>query len=224
MASASIAALTAPTSTDGMPGEIQQQQQQQQQQKQWHHLPRSVVWRLRLGLLQPPPPLPATNNNSSNKPTLETILQTNATLLQEEEAQYQQRQETYRHHFVQDPDHNTRGQDPVQDPAAKVATTTPDPFVLVSSPDPLSSSTAAEDPLTAMLQQQEAQEHRRHDLELKYRKEKALQKRGLTVGGGAYQPTEDSRTTTTTLSTVDRETVRLSLGVYLLLLLLLLFE
>ena len=214
MASASIAALTAPTSeVDSISGGIQPQQTQKQP---WHpSLPRSVVWRLRLGLLQAPPSAAADASNT-NKPALEAVLQNNLTLLQEEQAQYQRLQEAYRDHFTADK-HGGEGKHPGNDSTDAAATTesSPDPSSL-SSPQDAAAAAAIADPLTAMLQQQEAQEHRRHDLELKYRKEKALQKRGLAshTSGGAYQPTEDPNDTGTTTTTsynnkkVDHETVR----------------
>jgi len=55
--------------------------------------------------------------------------------------------------------------------------------------------TAALDPLTAMVREQEAQEKRRQELELKYRKERARRNRGIyegEAGGDSHNGTTDA--------------------------------
>jgi hypothetical protein len=139
-----------------------------QQKPDVNALPRSVTWRLRLGLLKAP--------STTTRPTLEDLLRHNAELLEQEQSQYQKLQETYQNHLGQIDNNNNEveekeeEEEDAEEVVANTANVPPDI-------DPLSSM----DPLTAMLQEQQAQENRRQELDLRYRREKARRKRGLAT-------------------------------------------
>jgi hypothetical protein len=200
-----------------------QQQQQQQQQQQppkplatttrleddvnYSKLPRSVTWRLLLGLLRSP-----TGTSSSMDVSLDQVLDCNDELLQEEVSHYEQLQALYQPHLKQEQsqqyqgeavavlsDHDSQGQD-------ATATTT---NISLLPQDPLNASAAAFDPLTAMMMEQQAQESRRQELDLRYRKEKARRNRGLSEPGSKAVVEDDGDAEAKKL---DRETVRVMLA------------
>ncbi|CAB9525629.1 TBC1 domain family, member 5 [Seminavis robusta] len=137
-------------------------------------LPRSVTWRLLLGLIKSP-------SQNTAILQLEDVIQFNNQLLQEEVSNYARLKELYTPHLNETdapiaPAANstkTTGDDPIETPEAnKPPPTAPD------------SSLDFFDPLTAMMMEQQAQEVRRQELDLAYRKEKARRNRGLSDPGG----------------------------------------
>ena len=115
-------------------------------------LPRSIQWRLQLGLLK-----------GVTNMTLEEIVAENQELVQQQSTRFERLMEK---HVVEEKEEEeqpstTSKPSPQQDP-------TPDP-----APE--------YDPLTAMVMENEAKETRKQELYLRYRKERARRKRGLTT-------------------------------------------
>ena len=125
-------------------------------------LPRSIRWRLQLGLLALPPP---SENDGCSTEELYTY---NSSLLHDQRTRYQDLVEKYEVHVV------STESDTQQEAAAPPEAEIPDETTAL----------AALDPLTAIVREQEAQAKRRQELELKYRKERARRNRGLYEGEG----------------------------------------
>jgi len=169
-------------------------------------LPRSIKWRLRLGLLQ------STTSNAFADDvvfSLEDVIQQNQTLLQDEQSHYEELKATYHDHFkakIKDDELASNEND------VPLEVNQEDGVLLVDvnlqrggggEIDPLSSASASTaiatamiDPLQAMLMEQQAQERRRQELDLKYRKEKARRNRGLDGHKNETKYTGDSEETT----------------------------
>lgn len=136
-------------------------------------LPRSIRWRLQLGLLA----LPNSNGDEKeqdNVYSFKELYECNASLLQDQRRRYQdlveQHAETlhaFLHAEQQDDNTNANKQASQESTPANETTT----------------AAVSLDPLTAMLREQEAQEKRRQELELKYRKERARRNRGISNDG-----------------------------------------
>jgi hypothetical protein len=133
------------------------------------YLPRSIRWRIQLGLLQDPS---ISDNGTSEifnngRCTLEDVTECNLAIVEQQNRRFRNLVEK---HVEEDEEESkeqveTNGQ---------------------SLEDPATSSNSAEarrevDPLTAMVMEQQAQETRKAELYLKYRKERARRKRGLSV-------------------------------------------
>lgn len=121
-------------------------------------LPRSIRWRLQLGLLRLP--------DAEDPVSLDDLYEFNASLLQEQRARYDNLVEKHEAGLVgnvvvpEEETENTIDAPTEEPPAAGMML----------------------DPLTAMVQEQEAKEKRRQELDLKYRKERARRKRGIYEG------------------------------------------
>jgi hypothetical protein len=118
-------------------------------------LPRSVRWRIQLGLFVDPStedPTATTNLESCLQWNSETVLQQNTRFRELMEKYIEEEEEVVKEEVKQE---------------AAAAAAAPDI-----------------DPLTAMVMEQEERESRKAELYLKYRKEKARRKRGLLVDGG----------------------------------------
>lgn len=137
--------------------------------QQTNFLPRSLIWRLRLGLLKSP-----------SEMALEDVIRHNTELLQEEQSHYEKLQATYKDHLTKTTTRIDPNADNSEDEAEEEELEELPPEL-----DPLQATTSSEaaalDPLTAMLQEQQAQEDRRQELDLRYRKERARRKRGLAT-------------------------------------------
>ncbi|CAB9527224.1 TBC1 domain family member 5 [Seminavis robusta] len=134
-------------------------------------LPRSVTWRLLLGLIKSP-------RQNTTVLELEDVIQFNNQLLQEEVSNYARLKELYTPHLSE--------MDAPSAPAV-ISTSNGDPIETPEADKPLpiapDSSSDFFDPLTAMMMEQQAQEVRRQELDLAYRKEKARRNRGLSDPG-----------------------------------------
>lgn len=133
-------------------------------------LPRSVRWRLQLGLLA----LPSTTEEEQEL-SLKDLYDYNASLLQDQRNRFndlrEEHAEALEAFVAEEQQHDDN-----------------DETSATASPPP--TTTASLDPLTAMLQEKEAQEERRRELELKYRKERARRNRGISNDS----PTNSSNT------------------------------
>jgi hypothetical protein len=150
------------------------------------NLPRSVRWRIQLGLLE---------TGLDAGPTLasvDTLYDCNQVLIEQQRRRFQELMEKY----VTPEEEET------------TTTTTPEP----SNESPAPSPSMMLDPLTAMVMEQEQQETRKQELYLKYRKERARRKRGLsteltrrstTTGGSLYEEEEAEE------DGIDRASVRI---------------
>ena len=181
-------------------------------------LPRSIVWRLRLGLLQSA--ASAADASTTATATLNDVIRANRQTLQDEQTEYEQWQTSYQHHFSSVGEKSTEKDISTEEGLG----VTEDAAVTAPAIVTATASEQDEDPLTAMLQEQEAQEGRRRALDLKYRKEKARQKRGIQLGVGelADEGTSNAAADTTSHEESnnlqrDQETVRfvcLSVGTW----------
>ena len=127
-------------------------------------LPRSVRWRIQLGLLNWSPDDPTT------EPTLDNIYDLNKTLIEQQKDKFRELMEKYVH---EDEDQSELNDDQALSSADGVGEggdTATD-----------AGSAADVDPLTAMVMEQEGREKRKQELYLKYRKERARRKRGLAT-------------------------------------------
>lgn len=127
-------------------------------------LPRSIRWRLQLGLLALP-----NNDDESNENVCSTneLYEYNSSLLHDQRTRYHDLVEKYEVHAVS----TDQGGRVDETPAASVF------------PDINETTAAALDPLTAIVREQEAQAKKRQELELKYRKERARRNRGMAYQG-----------------------------------------
>ena len=123
-------------------------------------LPRSIRWRLQLGLLQLP------ESADTDSLSLQELYEWNATQLQEQRERYRDLVEKHEaNHIVFPLQQEQHEEEAEQAPVS-----------------PAVDNNAMLDPLTAMVREQEAQEKRRQELDLKYRKERARRKRGIYEG------------------------------------------
>lgn len=120
-------------------------------------LPRSIRWRIQLGLLQVPEDL-----DGADPALLNSLTELNRTRVEEQRAHYDALLEK---HFA-----SIRPIEEEEEESLPEAQEEP----TVEEEDLL-------DPLTAMVMEQEAREKRRKELDLKYRKERARRNRGMSV-------------------------------------------
>jgi len=138
-------------------------------------LPRSVRWRIQLGLLQDPSAEDTVANTIKNGDekhicNLETVLAYNHDVIFKQAERFKGLVEKYIEETTE-----VDNEQPSLSPSSSSENNAARP----AESDP---STAAEiDPLTAMVMEKEAQEKRKSELYLKYRKERARRKRGLTT-------------------------------------------
>ena len=127
-------------------------------------LPRSVRWRIQLGILSWSPDDPTT------QPTLDSIYKLNTALIAQQNDKFHELMGKYVHEEEdRSESHDDKG--------------------LPSSNDGCETGESGEtsgfasdvDPLTAMVMEQEGRERRKQELYLKYRKERARRKRGLAT-------------------------------------------
>ncbi|KAL3899100.1 MAG: hypothetical protein SGARI_006532, partial [Bacillariaceae sp.] len=119
-------------------------------------LPRSVRWRIQLGLLQEPP-----SSDISRQCTLAEVTECNRELVEQQNERFKKMVEQHLEEDEEEPEGDNQA---------------------AAAPDATNNNSAAMlDPLTAMVMEQEAQETRKAELYLKYRKERARMKRGLHV-------------------------------------------
>lgn len=121
-------------------------------------LPRSLRWRIQLGLFIDP-----ANEDPTVSTSIETCWQWNSATVTQQNERFKGLMEKY----IEEEEEVTNK---TVDQSAGNA----------SSPPTVSDI----DPLTAMVREQEERESRKAELYLKYRKEKARRKRGLTTDGG----------------------------------------
>lgn len=130
-------------------------------------LPRSIRWRLQLGLWI----LPDRENDQEQLWTLQEILDHNREIIEQQRQGYSQLLLQF-----EEEDGVNQGELNVQHaPDEKTGSVKEEANDQV---DDISSNPEV-DPLTALLREREAQEERLHDLDLKYRKDKARRKRGV---------------------------------------------
>lgn len=162
-------------------------------------MPRSVVWRIRLGLMS--------REETQTTLSFEEVIQHNFSLLHDQFQEYEALRETYSDHLVardlqdveqeEEEQEDENGQDE-QDVGASDSKDGPN--------NGSNDASAAVDPLTAMLIQQQAEEDRKQALDLRYRKERALRKRGFA---NASTRGEKSVEEETEKKRMDQGTVRL---------------
>jgi hypothetical protein len=127
-------------------------------------LPRSVRWRIQLGLLQDP-----SLTIAPRSCTLEDVTELNRQMIINQGERFKYLVEKYVEEDVNENDNNNSGDETNNnnnkgnDTAAAASTS------------------AMLDPLTAMVMEEEARETRKAELYLKYRKERARRKRGLST-------------------------------------------
>ena len=126
-------------------------------------LPRSVRWRIQLGLFVDP-----STQDPTATTTLESCLQWNSETIAQQNSRFQELMTKY----IEEEEEVTK-----QEEAATTEASPPAPVML--------------DPLTAMVREQEEKESRKAELYLKYRKEKARRKRGLANDGGFNESGEN---------------------------------
>ena len=163
-------------------------------------LPRSVRWRIQLGLLQDPTAAAASSTNvdsDENLCTLQTVLEYNSEIISKQADRFKELVEKYIEETIEEAEKaeeqsNNRSSDNsgVDDSNA-------------------AAKPAEIDPLTAMVMEQEAQETRKAELYLKYRKERARRKRGLTSEARVIESDSDE---------VDQASVSTYLRIIILLL------
>lgn len=160
-------------------------------------LPRSIRWRLQLGLLALPNSKDDEEEDGSEEPTMLTeqdLYEYNASLMHDQRQRYLDLREQHREAleaFRNESHHRDESNDETSNdvPAQDTASTSTDATLL--------------DPLTAMVREQEAQEKRRQELELKYRKERARRNRGISDEAGAsHHNGESSKNTGNTVRSV----------------------
>ena len=161
-------------------------------------LPRSVRWRIQLGLLDyDSSSLSSSSSSSSLSATLEDIYQRNIQRVTQQNQRFQELLEKYVEEEPQETDVDI------------ASPTTKEDMEQPSSPPSKTKQQQQQqqqqpkvdiDPLTAMVMENEARETRKQELYLKYRKERARRKRGLSQAGG-YQGGDES-------DGIDRASVR----------------
>ena len=130
-------------------------------------LPRSVRWRIQLGLLVDPSqmdPTVTTFSSETDTAYLESVFQWNQDTISQQTTRFHQLMEQYVEEEMT----------PEEEEAAAAA----------ADMDKQPAEVEVLDPLTAMVMEQEARETRKAELLLKYRKERARRKRGLTAEAG----------------------------------------
>jgi hypothetical protein len=130
-------------------------------------LPRSVRWRIQLGLLQDPTTV-SCDEITASRCTLQDVTELNRQIilnqgerfknLVEKHVEEQQDGDGDKHNGDESSNNNHHETDKIE-----------------------SNGTVDVDPLTAMVMEQEARENRKAELYLKYRKERARRKRGLST-------------------------------------------
>ncbi|KAG7366657.1 Rab-GTPase-TBC domain containing protein [Nitzschia inconspicua] len=129
-------------------------------------LPRSVRWRIQLGLLQEP-----ITKSSNCHCTLEEVTEYNRSVIAQQTEWFKSLVER---HLEEDEQKQEEKEESTKEASA-----------------PSGSEVADIDPLTAMVMEQQAQETRKAELYLKYRKERARMKRGLAVEGRVIESESD---------------------------------
>ena len=127
-------------------------------------LPRSVRWRIQLGLLE-------YDSDLSSQHTLENIYSLNASQIEQQNNKFQELMEKYVH---EEEEEQTEAYDDLTSSKTNGIGDGGEAGAHAGSPVDV-------DPLTAMVMEQEARETRKQELYLKYRKERARRKRGLVT-------------------------------------------
>lgn len=143
-------------------------------------LPRSIQWRLQLGVLQAVDPA-KWNPAMSDAQVLELVFQENESTLQQQKEQFQKLIENHVEEEV------------VEEEGVEIQTE--------PSNSPQSPPQPEVDPLTAIVMEHQARETRKAELLLKYKKERARRKRGLTTEGKVIGDESDG---------IDRASVSIS--------------
>jgi hypothetical protein len=141
------------------------------------NLPRSVRWRIQLGIFLDPSQADPTAST-----TLDFVYKWNQAAISEHNARFQELMAKYVEEEVED--EHEEGEASAAPPAP-----------------------AEIDPLTAMVREQEARETRKAELYLKYRKEKARRKRGLTTEGAGSPGGENDGIDRVSVSAVKRRKI-----------------
>lgn len=155
----------------------------------WSTLPRSVQWRLKLGILSEPPltregqednSSKRGSSSSSNHLTLEILLKQNQLIVTEINDKFK---DLVTKHVEEDEQtQNERNESNHNDAASNGGVGGNAGNNNHDTDTAATASVPAEiDPLTAMVMEEQARETRKAELYLKYRKERARRKRGLTT-------------------------------------------
>jgi len=163
-------------------------------------LPRSVRWRIQLGLLRDPTATAANNTNvdsDENLCTLQTVLEYNSEIIAKQADRFKELVEKYIEETIDEAENGEEQSKNCLSDNSRVD---------VSN---AAAKRAEIDPLTAMVMEQEAQETRKAELYLKYRKERARRKRGLTTEARVIESDSDE---------VDQASVSTYLRIIILLL------
>jgi hypothetical protein len=132
-------------------------------------LPRSVRWRIQLGLLQEP-----TTKSSTSHCTLDEVTEYNRQVIAQQSEWFKALVEK---HLEEEEDDDDKEEE--EEHAEEKEESVPQP------------PSIDVDPLTAMVMEQQAQETRKAELYLKYRKERARMKRGLAVEARVIESEND---------------------------------
>lgn len=180
--SSSSASSFGPPSRVGMIVPTVSEEEQQGIRTNGEHLallPRSVRWRIQLGLLEDPlanNTIPNTSKGGNNQLVcnVESVLELNRDAIAKQEERFKRLEDKYIEETADDERQEqaseNNGFDSVND----------------------SPKSAEIDPLTAMVMEKEAQETRKAELYLKYRKEKAMMKRGLKTEARVIESESDA--------------------------------
>lgn len=170
----------APPSQVGMIVPTVSEEEQQGARTNGEHLallPRSVRWRIQLGLLRDPTPSDAKRTNicdeGGNSCTLQAVLEYNSDVVAQQLGRFR---ELVERHAEEKIDEGENSQDKGNDELDNLNT---------------AAKSTEVDPLTAILIEQEAQETRKTELYLKYRKEKARRNRGLATEARVIESESD---------------------------------
>lgn len=146
-------------------------------------LPRSVRWRIQFGLLQDPSSILTSAANIGKKEmhvcTLETVLNHNHQLITKQADRFKDLVEKHLEEPTGDSNDSHEQSNNLSPNRNELGDVNPSP------------KSADIDPLTAMVMEQEAQEIRKAELYLKYRKERARRKRGLTTEARVIESESD---------------------------------
>ena len=162
-------------------------------------LPRSVRWRIQLGLLQDPTATTTTNtttnNNNGNNDdkiscTLETVTEYNSEIIAKQGERFKELVEKHVEE-TEGVDATKNEQQQQQQPNNNVSSSSGNNNNNNNNATIDDTAKFAFDPLTAMVMEQEAQETRKAELYLKYRKERARRKRGLTTEARVIESEND---------------------------------
>ena len=147
-------------------------------------LPRSVRWRIQLGLLQDPSENTIANNKGKNDDervcNLEALTDYNHDAILKQTERFKALVEKYVEETVQ-----VDNEKPGMSKSLSTESNEPDDGLKSTS------KPAEIDPLTAMVMEKEAQETRKAELYLKYRKERARMKRGLATEARVIESESD---------------------------------